>query len=285
MSHDDVVTGMLREGLHGAGTDRPVDHPVPQDVAMAADLRRRIAMTRPHAIRPPTSLVRVLLCEDREVFRVGLRVVLEAQPDMAVVAETSHLQGALAAADDARTQVVVVRRGLVGCATLPVLRDLCRRGRAVLVLAEPGDEIGAELVEVLQTGVRGYLPQRAAAQRLVDGVRALARDEAALDPTATSQLVSYLTGPAAPPDGSGTCALDRLTERQREVAELVAQGLSNEEIAATLFLSLATVKSHLTVWMRRLGVRTRTQLAILVNAPRCSEPPVDATEAPGSHPS
>jgi DNA-binding NarL/FixJ family response regulator len=231
-------------------------------VGTAVACRERTAMTRPHAIRPPTSLVRVLLCEDREVFRVGLRVVLEAQPDMAVVAETSHLLGAIEAADG--TQVVVVRRGLVGCATLPLLRDLCRRGAAVLVLAEPGDEGGAELVEVLQAGVRGYLPHRAAAQRLVDGVRALARDEAALDPTATSQLVRYLTGPAAPPDGR-THALEPLTERQREVAELVAQGLSNEEIAATLFLSLATVKSHLTVSMRRLGVRTRTQLAILVN--------------------
>ncbi|MGY1831608.1 LuxR C-terminal-related transcriptional regulator [Geodermatophilus sp. SYSU D01180] len=218
---------------------------------------------RPLAIRPPSSLVRVLLCEDREVFRLGLREVLEAEPDMAVVAETHHLPGALAAVDDVPTQVVVARQGLVEGATLPLLRDLCRRGTAVLVLAEPR-EAGPELVHVLRAGVRGYLPRCSAAARLVEAVRALARHEPAIDSSATSQLVRYLTDPT-PPAEAPDRALDRLTERQREVAELVAQGLSNEEIARRLFLSLATVKSHLTASMRRLGLRSRTQLAILVN--------------------
>jgi DNA-binding NarL/FixJ family response regulator len=218
---------------------------------------------RPGAARVPTSLVRVLLCEDQEVFRLGLRVVLEAEPDMAVVAETAHLAGALSEADRMRTQVVVVRQGLVDEASLPVLRHLCDRGTAVLVLAEPGCDAETELVDVLQAGVRGYLPRRSAAQQLVDGVRALARHEAALDTVATDQLVRYVTAPPAP--GGSERVLDRLTERQREVAELVSQGLSNDEIASQLFLSLATVKSHLTTVMRRLGVRTRTQLAILVN--------------------
>lgn len=231
---------------------------------MTSGSRRSVPDLGPHANRPPTTLVRVLLCEDQEVFRLGLRVVLEAQPDMAVVAETAHLPGALAAADGVTTQVVVVRQGLVGGATLPLLRDLCGRGPAVLVLAEPGDEAESELVEVLQAGVRGYLPRRSAAQRLVDGVRALARHEPVLDSTATSELVRYLTC-ATERDSTETRALDRLTDRQREVAELVSQGLSNEEIAGRLFLSLATVKSHLTASMRRLDVRTRTQLAILVN--------------------
>src|SRR4051812_35029319 len=219
------------------------------------------------AARAPTTLVRVLLCEDHVVFRLGLRVVLEAQPDMAVVAETAHLFAALAEADRMGTQVVVVRQGLVGDATLPVLRDLCDRGTAVLVLAEPGGDAETELVEVLQAGVRGYLPRRSAAQRLVEGVRALARHEAALDEVATDELVRYLTDPPAPAD-FGWRVLDQLTERQRDVAELVAQGLSNEEVARRLFVSLATVKSHLTAVMRRLEVRTRTQLAILVNRDR-----------------
>ncbi|MGY1707251.1 LuxR C-terminal-related transcriptional regulator [Geodermatophilus sp. SYSU D00697] len=213
------------------------------------------------------ALVRVLLCEDQEVFRLGLRVVLEAQPDMAVVAETSHLPEALAVAEGVATQVVVVRQGLVAGATLPVLRTLCERDTAVLVLAEPDADVDGRLVEILQAGVRGYLPRRAAAQRLVDGVRALARHEAALDPTATRHLVRYLSDPGALL-GSEERPLDRLTERQRDVAELVAQGLSNEEIACRLFVSLSTVKSHLTASMRRLDVRTRTQLAILVNRDR-----------------
>lgn len=225
---------------------------------------RPVSPLQPQTARPPISLVRVLLCEDHEVFRLGMRVVLEAQPDMAVVAETPHLSGAVAAAGGVEAQVVVVRQGLVGGPTLPLLHDLSCRGTAVLVLAEPGEEAEAALVAVLKSGVRGYLPRCSAGQRLVDAVRALARHEAALDPSATTQLVRYLiSSPASPPEVSRP--LDRLTDRQREVAELVAQGLSNDEIARQLFLSLATVKSHLTAAMRRLGVRTRTQLAILVN--------------------
>ncbi len=219
---------------------------------------------RPLLTRPPSSLVRVLLCEDQEVFRLGLRVVLEAEPDMAVVAETDHLPGALAATDQVAVQVVIARQGLVEGATLPLLRDLCRRGTAVLVLAEPREDPGADLVEVLRAGVRGYLPRRACAARLIEAVRALSRHEPAIDSSATTQLVRYLADPSMP-EASSQRALDRLTDRQREVAELVAQGLSNEEIARRLFLSLATVKSHLTASMRRLGVRSRTQLAIMVN--------------------
>ncbi|MGY1605890.1 MULTISPECIES: response regulator transcription factor [unclassified Geodermatophilus] len=211
--------------------------------------------------------MRILLCEDQEVFRLGLRVVLEAEPDMAVVAETEHLPGALSVAADVPVQVVVARQGLVQGATLPLLRDLCHLGASVLVLAERREDPGAELVEVLRAGVRGYLPRRSCAARLVEAVRALSRHEPAIDSSATSHLVRYLADPTAPAQGPER-VLDRLTDRQRDVAELVAQGLSNEEIARRLFLSLATVKSHLTASMRRLGVRSRTQLAILVNRDR-----------------
>ena len=205
----------------------------------------------------------MVLCEDREVFRLGLRVVLEAQPDLAVVAETSHLPGAqAAAARDAESPVVVVRHALVAGDTLPLLRDLCRRGTPVLVLADPCPAAGSELVDVLRAGVRGCMPRRSTPQSLVAAVRALARHEAALDPTATSQLVHHLTAARAPRSAR---PLDLLTDRQRDVAELVAEGMSNEEIAGRLFLSLATVKSHLTASMRRLDVRSRTELAILVH--------------------
>jgi DNA-binding NarL/FixJ family response regulator len=254
MDQDAVGTGPEPPRLHRHGAAGLIPSP----------RHARPAPVRPHAVPSPTTLVCVLLCEDREVFRIGLRVVLEAQPDMAVVAETSHLPEALEATEGEGTVVVVVRQGLVAGDALPLLRTLCRRNTAVLVLAEPETESEPELVEILQAGVRGFLPRRSGAQRLVDGVRALARHEAALDPAATSHLVHHLTSGPQPRSAPGPRALDRLTYRQREVAELVAQGLSNEEIAGRLFLSLATVKSHLTASMRRLGVRSRTELAILV---------------------
>jgi DNA-binding NarL/FixJ family response regulator len=235
-----------------------------REVAEAPEPRRPALDLRPCATWPPTPLVQVLLCEDQEVFRLGLRSVLEAQPDMAVVAETADLGEALEVADGPGTWVVVVRQGLVGDSTLPLLRDLCQRGAGVLLLVETRSGSRTALMDVLQAGVRGCLPRRAAAQRLVEAVRALARHEAALDSAVTSQLVRYLTGDATQTAEQGR-PLERLTERQRDVTELVAQGLSNEEIASRLFLSPATIKSHLTAVMRRLDVRTRTQLAILVN--------------------
>src|SRR3954453_18207043 len=185
---------------HGGLTARSPDQDsksrfVLRDVTKAPGLRAAGAALRPRTPRPPRPLVRVLLCEDQEIFRLGLRVVFEAQPDIAVVAETSHLTEALEVADGPGTQVVVVRQGLVGCSSLPLLRDLCQRATGVLVLGETGGDSG--LREVLQAGVRGFLPRRSAAQRLVDAVRALARQEAVLDSDVTSQLVGYLTGDAA----------------------------------------------------------------------------------------
>jgi len=263
MTEDDI--GLRTR--HGGATPRSPDQDstsrfVLRDVAGAPGVRAVGAALRPRAARPPRPLVRVLLCEDQEIFSLGLRVVFEAQSDMAVVAETNHLTAALELADGRGTQVVVVRQGLVGCSGLPLLQDLCQRATGVLVLAETGGD--SKLREILRAGVRGFLPRRAAAQRLVNAVRVLARQETALDSAVASQLVRSLTGDAAQVGVEGR-ALDRLTERQRDVATLVAEGLSNEEIASRLFLSPATIKSHLTAVMRRLDIRTRTQLAILVH--------------------
>jgi DNA-binding NarL/FixJ family response regulator len=259
MSYDELGTGP--RGLTLPGPDGLPDRAVLREVPRP---RNAASGLQPCATRPPTPLVQVLLCDDEEVFRLGLRSILEAQPDMAVTVETADLGEALEVAGGPGRWVVVVRQGLVDDSTLPLLRDLCRRGTGVLVLAETRAGSQTALMDVLQAGVRGCQPRRAAAQRLVDAVRALARHETALDSAVTSQLVRHLVGDAEATAEQGR-PLDRLTERQRDVAELVAQGLSNEEIASRLFLSPATIKSHLTAVMRRLDVRTRTQLAILVN--------------------
>ncbi len=139
------------------------------------------------------------------------------------------------------------------------------RDRAVLILAETESEL--DLAEALRAGARGYLSRWVAAPRLVDGIRALSKNELVLDPAFARHLVQFLTaGPTNPPAiPVHPTALTRLTERQRAVALLVAEGMTNGEIAARLFVSEATVKSHITSALRRLGIRSRTQLAIFVN--------------------
>lgn len=209
--------------------------------------------------------VRVLLCEDHEIYRIGLRVLIELEPDLIVVGEVSDVASACAMAERVNPHIVVIRQGLLEHVRTDSVTALCRPDRAVLILAETESEL--DLAEALRAGVRGYLSRWVAAPRLVDGIRALSKDEFVLDPAFARHLVQFLTGATAgpaqiPPQLS---ALTRLTERQRAVALLVAEGMTNGEIAARLFVSDATVKSHITTVLRRLGVHSRTQLAIFVN--------------------
>jgi DNA-binding NarL/FixJ family response regulator len=189
--------------------------------------------------------VRVLVCDDHEVLRHGLRTVLCRVPDLAVVAEAADADEARSLAGTVRPDVALVGLGAQG----PVVRDLAREmtGRRirVVLLGEAG--AGSDLVEALRAGARGHVHTTASPQRLLEGVRAVACGETVLDSCVT---VSSCTGS---------------TGRQRAVAELVAEGLTNAEIAARLQVSRATVKGHITVAPRRLDLRDRTQLAIHVH--------------------
>ncbi|PRY70568.1 DNA-binding NarL/FixJ family response regulator [Glaciihabitans tibetensis] len=214
---------------------------------------------------PGPEFVRVLLCEDNEIYRIGLRVLIELEPDLVVVGEVVDVASACSLADLVDPHIVVIRQGLLQNVHEESVRELCGRDRAVLILAETESEL--DLAEALRAGVRGYLSRWVAAPRLVDGIRALAKDELVLDPAFARHLVQFLTaeptGPAETP--AQLSALNRLTERQRAVALLVAEGMTNGEIGALLSVSNATVKSHITAVSRRLGVRGRIQLAIFVN--------------------
>jgi DNA-binding NarL/FixJ family response regulator len=219
-----------------------------------------------HRLPPVTpDPIRVLLCEDHEIYRVGLRVLIEGEPDLVVVGETEDVWDACALAGRVSPQVVVIRQGLLEGHEDAALGEICALGGAVLVLAECETEL--ELVRALRAGARGYLARRLAAPRLLDGIRALARDEPALDPAVARHLMRYLTDGQRDTSGvaNARVLLQRLTERQRAVALLAAEGLTNDEIAARLYLTQATVKSHLTAILRRLSIHNRTQLAILVN--------------------
>lgn len=214
---------------------------------------------------PGPELVRVLLCEDNEIYRIGLRALIDLEPDLAVVGEVVDVASAMSLADRVEPHIIVIRQGLLHDVSEETVSALCRRDRAVLILAETESEL--HLAEALRAGVRGYLPRWVAAPRLIDGIRALSREELVLDPSYARHLVSFLTtestGAAESP--AQLSALARLTERQRAVALLVAEGRTNGEIGAILSVSKATVKSHITAVSRRLGVRGRIQLAIYVN--------------------
>ncbi len=207
--------------------------------------------------------VRVLICDDHEVLRQGLRTILRRVAGLDVVAEAACVSEALTQAATVRPDVTLV--GLDGHG--PVLQDLVRQvtgmGIRVVLFGDAG--AGSGLVDVLRAGARGYVHTTASPQRLVDCLRAVARGETVLDASVTGELLHRLDDAPRAVSEADWAAYGPLTARQQEVAELVAEGLTNAEIAARLKVTRPTVKGHITVALRRLGLRDRTQLAIHVH--------------------
>ncbi|MBB3677221.1 LuxR C-terminal-related transcriptional regulator [Modestobacter versicolor] len=204
--------------------------------------------------------VRVLVCDDHEVLRHGVRAVLLRAPDLLVVGEAEDAAEALELATRTRPDVTVVGLGVWGPVVQGLVRSLTGMGVRVVLLGEPG--AGSDLVDALQAGASGYVHTTVSPQRLVDGVRAVAQGETVLDEAATGELLHRLDDTPRHADGARSAFSGALTARQMAVSRLVAEGLTNAEIAERLDVSRATVKGHITVALRRLGLRDRTQLAI-----------------------
>ena len=207
--------------------------------------------------------IQVLICDDSEVLRHGLRTVLRAAPDLVVVAEAADSAEALALAAVHRPDVALIGLGALGSVVEDLVRALTAMTIRVVLLGEA--RLGSDLVDALQAGARGYVHTTVSPQRLVEGVRAVAHGETVLDAAVTGELLHRLDVGRRPAPGEEDSVRSPLTARQQAVSELVAEGLSNAEIATRLQVSRATVKGHITVALRRLGLRDRTQLAIHVH--------------------
>ncbi|MGY1786168.1 response regulator [Geodermatophilus sp. SYSU D00698] len=201
--------------------------------------------------------VRVLLVDDEELVRSGLRAVLDARDDVEVVGEAADGAVVVPLAARLRPDVVVmdVRMPLVD--GIQATRDLRRRlpdPPRVLVLTTFGDD--ENVYAALSAGADGFLPKRARPAEIADAVRLVARGESLLFPAAIRALAAQ-HAPA-----QHTRPAPELTAREREVLLLVARGLSNGEIAGELYLGLQTVKTHVSSLLRKLGARDRTQAVI-----------------------
>jgi DNA-binding NarL/FixJ family response regulator len=227
----------------------------------AVSIRSR--RTRPQLAADVPDRVGVAVCDDQEIYRVGLRTVIDTHPDLTVVAEVDNIQGVYSLIDSVACKVVVVRQRLLDGLDDDSLRTLCRSTVPVLILAETESEI--ELVRALRAGASGYLPRGLAVSRLLDGIRTLAKGQPALDPAVARHLLRYMKDGVREP---AKTVLDQLTHRQRDVALLVADGLTNEEIAIRLRVSQPTVKCHITAILQRLNIRNRINLVILINHDR-----------------
>ncbi|TCO48838.1 response regulator [Actinocrispum wychmicini] len=206
-------------------------------------------------------MINVLLADDQRLVRAGFKSILDGEDDIAVVAEAADGEEAVRMARSVRPDVVLMD------VRMPVLDGLAATRR---ILAEvPGAKVvilttfdlDDYVYGALRAGASGFLVKDTEPMELIHGVRVVARGDALIAPAVTRRLIAEFAGRVDRPAPSPR--LNSLTEREREVMVLVANGLSNDEIAEKLVLSPATAKTHVSRIMTKLSVRDRAQLVVL----------------------
>lgn len=208
-------------------------------------------------------MIRVLLADDHQLVRMGLRVLVDREDDMRVVGEADNGLQALTQLRRKPADVLLLDIRMPGMDGLELLRQLAADPdlRAVRVIVVTTFEIDRYVFEALRTGACGFVLKDTAPTELVHAIRVVAAGEALLSPSVTRLLVTTFNQRCAPP--TAVAGVDTLTDREREIAAWVATGVSNGEIADALFVSPATVRTHVARAMTKLNARSRAQLVVL----------------------
>ncbi|HEX6492477.1 MAG TPA: response regulator transcription factor [Candidatus Dormibacteraeota bacterium] len=203
--------------------------------------------------------LRLLVADDQALMRAGFRMILEAQPDLRVVAEAADGAEAVEMAQRHRPDVVLMDIRMPRMDGVEATRRLA--GHRVLILTT--FNLDEYVVEALRAGASGFLLKDAPPEELVRAVRVVAAGEALLSPTVTRTLLDRVVQRLPASNAPVPAVLDELTERELEVLRLVARGLSNSEIAAHLVVGETTVKTHVSHLLDKLGLRDRVQAVVL----------------------
>ncbi|MDE3030789.1 MAG: response regulator transcription factor [Acidobacteriota bacterium] len=209
--------------------------------------------------------IRVVVADDQALVRAGFSVLVNSADDLEVVGEASDGREALALVDATRPDVIMldvrmpVMDGLEAARRISA-SDAYARTRILMLTTFDLDEY---VFEALRAGASGFLLKDTPPVELLNALRVIAAGEALLAPRVTRRLIEEFTRRPAPVADNGSRALGELTGREREVMVAVAQGLSNAEIAESLHMSVATVKTHVSRILNKTDTRDRTQLVVL----------------------
>ncbi|HEY2701401.1 MAG TPA: response regulator transcription factor [Pseudonocardiaceae bacterium] len=206
-------------------------------------------------------MIRVLLVDDQELMRMGFRMVLGAQPDIDVVGEAGDGRRAVELARELKPDVVLMDVRMPILDGVEATKQIAEAGLAKVLVMTTFD-LDEYALSALRNGASGFLLKDTQPAELVSSLRAVASGDAVVAPSTTRRLLDRFLGESGG-ELRDASVLDALTEREREVLVLMAKGLSNTEIAGKLFLSEATVKTHVGRILAKLDVRDRVQAVVL----------------------
>jgi DNA-binding NarL/FixJ family response regulator len=215
--------------------------------------------------------IRVLLADDQAMVRAGLRMIVESRPDIKVVGEAENGEQACAATRRLRPDVVLMDIQMPVQDGLQATRCITDRpgldSRVVILTTFERDEY---VFEALQSGASGFVLKNAPPEELIHAIRVVAAGDALLAPSVTRRIIEqFATRPIKPEVGE---RLQSLTQREREVLVLLARGNSNAELAAELFVSEGTIKTHVSNLLAKLELRDRVQAVVLAYESRLVTP-------------
>jgi DNA-binding NarL/FixJ family response regulator len=210
--------------------------------------------------------IRVVIVDDDDLVRTGLRLILGGASDLAVVGEAADGLRAVEVAREAAADVVLMDIRMPRMDGLDATREILAAPGAPRVIVLTTVDTDEMVLEALRLGASGFLLKSTRPERLVDAVRAVVAGEPILSPSVTAQLIASVRDGGT--DHRRTAALHRLaslTEREHEVAVAIGRGWSNADIAHRLYMSVPTVKAHVSRLLTKLGAQNRTQVALVVH--------------------
>ncbi|MFJ6798364.1 response regulator [Streptomyces sp. NPDC091268] len=216
--------------------------------------------------------IRVLIVDDQMMVREGFSVLLNAMEGIEVVGEAVDGREAVARVAELKPDVVLMDIRMPVMNGLEATREIVAADTDAKVLVLTTFDLDEYVYQALRAGASGFLLKDASARQLADGVRVVAAGEALLAPSVTKRLISEFSKLAQAPRAVDPAGVEELTERETEVLVLIAQGLSNAEIADRLIVAESTIKTHVSRILVKLGLRDRTQAAVFAYETRLVTP-------------